>query len=410
MIFERSLAYAIALCVAVAVAPCNATDEETPFYATRFERTPSAAELTALGRRLFGERALSASGRMSCVSCHDPHRAFGPANTLPVQLGGADANTPGLRAAPSLRYQQAVPPFTEHFFENDGNDSEDQGPVGGRTWDGRANSAHDQARLPLLSPQEMANTSEAAIVVQLVRSPSAASFRKTFGAHVFDNPLLALRGLLLALEVYQQDPRDFYPYTSKYDAYLRGKATLSEAEARGLALFNGKGDCARCHPNRIKEGALPQFTDYGYAALGLPRNPAIAANADPAYFDLGLCGPLRTDLAQKTAYCGMFRVPTLRNVALRKTFFHNGSVTTLRDAVRFYVERDVHPEKWYPHVEGTIERFNDLPERYRANLEASPPFGAPENGKPALDESEIDAIVVYLETLTDGWSGSKRKP
>src|SRR5262249_42870510 len=219
--------------------PVHAGTEATvPFYATRFERTPSPRELTELGRVLFAERALSASGRLNCASCHDPQHAFGPANALAVRRGGREGLPPGLRAAPSLRYLQAVPPFTEHFFESDGNDAEDQGPAGGRTWDGRAQSTHDQARLPLLSPQEMANESEAAILAQLARSPSASAFKKTLGSHVFDNPTLAFRGLLLALEVYQQDPRAFYPYTSKYDAYLRGKVKLSPVEARGLELFN----------------------------------------------------------------------------------------------------------------------------------------------------------------------------
>jgi len=387
--------------------------ERAPFYATRFERTPSAAELTALGRSLFAQQALSASGQMSCTTCHDPARAFGPRNSRPVQLGGADGRTGGLRAAPSLRYQQAVPPFTEHFFESEGNDSEDQGPAGGRTWDGRAASAHEQARLPLLSSMEMANESETSVVERLARSSSAAAFKNTFGPHIFHDPALAFRGLLLALEVYQQDPGEFYPYTSKYDAYLRGRAKLSPVETRGLALFNdpAKGDCARCHPNQIKEGALPQLTDFGYAALGLPRNRTLAANRDPEFFDLGLCGPLRTDLTGKTEYCGMFRVPSLRNVALRGAYFHNGSVATLRDAVRFYAERDARPAKWYPvRADGSVERFDDLPRPYRGNVETKPPFGGAAGSDPVLDDVEIDAIVAYLETLTDGWapgSGSR---
>ena len=398
----------LAVLGATSTVPCRVlADTSTPFYATRFERTPSAAELTALGRALFAQRALSITGRSSCWSCHDPLRAFGPANSLAVQLGGAEGTTLGLRAAPSLRYLQAVPPFTEHFFESDGNDSEDQGPAGGRTWDGRAASAHEQARLPLLSPQEMANSSEASVVERLAGSSTAAAFKETFGAHVFDDTALAFRGLLLALEVYQQDPRDFYPYTSKYDAYLRGKAKLNPVEARGLTLFSdpAKGNCARCHPNQIKEGALPQLTDFGYAALGLPRNPAIAANRDAAFFDMGLCGPLRIDLGKKTEYCGMFRVPSLRNVALHGTYFHNGSVATLRDAVRFYAERDVRPAKWYPlRADGSVERFNDLPPAYRDNVEMKPPFGGTPGSDPALDDSDIDAIVAYLETLTDGWT------
>jgi cytochrome c peroxidase len=58
--------------------------------------------------------------------------------------------------------------------------------------------------------------------------------------------------------------------------------------------------------------------------------------------------PLRTDLAGRSEYCGRFLTPTLRNVALRQTFFHNGAVHTLREAIEFYVERDTDPAKWYP--------------------------------------------------------------
>ena len=224
--------------------------------------------------------------------------------------------------------------------------------------------------------------------------------------------LLAFSGLLLALEVYQQDPREFYPYTSKYDAYLRHKTTLSPEEARGLALFSdpAKGNCARCHPNEIKQRAMPQLTDYGYAALGLPRNASIPANGKAEFFDLGLCGPLRTDLAQKPEYCGMFRAPSLRNVALRRAFFHNGVVANLRDAVRFYAERDARPEKWYPtDADGRVARFNDLPRELHANVDDKPPFGARPGDPPALDDSEIDAIVAYLETLTDGWQAAEAR-
>src|SRR5262249_17803828 len=146
--------------LAASALPSTAT---TPFYATRFERTPTPAELSTLGRALFAEAGLSASGRPSCASGHDPARAVGPPNALPVQSGGADHARAGVRAVPSLGYLQTVPPFTAHFFDADGNDSEDQGPAGGRMWDGRAESAHAQARLPLLSPFEMANDSDDAV-------------------------------------------------------------------------------------------------------------------------------------------------------------------------------------------------------------------------------------------------------
>jgi cytochrome c peroxidase len=96
-----------------------------PFYATPFEKRPGVPAMTELGRRLFHDPSLSASGGTSCASCHDPARAYGPPNALPVQLAGADGKTPGLRAAPSLRYLHKVPPFTEHFFDADGDDSND---------------------------------------------------------------------------------------------------------------------------------------------------------------------------------------------------------------------------------------------------------------------------------------------
>src|SRR6202789_3679102 len=96
---------------------------------------------------------------MACAGCHNPKNAFAQSNDLPVQRGGADGRRPGVRAVPSLMYAQNVPPFTEHYVDDDGDDSVDQGPAGGRTWDGRAQSAHEQARLPLFSPFEMANGS-----------------------------------------------------------------------------------------------------------------------------------------------------------------------------------------------------------------------------------------------------------
>src|SRR6202030_181530 len=75
-----------------------------PFYANTFEKMPTAAALTALGRQLFSDPALSASGKIACAGCHDPKHAFGPANDLPVQRGGGDGRSFGMRAVPPLMY------------------------------------------------------------------------------------------------------------------------------------------------------------------------------------------------------------------------------------------------------------------------------------------------------------------
>jgi cytochrome c peroxidase len=384
---------------------------QAAFYSNGFAPIPSVAAMAAVGRKLFFDAALSASGKVSCATCHSPAYAYGPPNGAAVQRGGADGHQPGVRAVPSLRYAQDTPPFTEHFFDDDGDDSIDQGPAGGRTWDGRAQSAHDQAVIPLLSPFEMANADAAAVVAKVAAAGYAGQLRATFGARLFDDPTSAFKAVLLALETYQQDAAEFYPYTSKYDAWLRREVALSAAELRGLALFNdpSRGNCARCHPSAIRDGRFPQFTDHGYAAVGAPRNPQIPANANPRYHDLGLCGPLRTDLADRPEYCGLFRTPTLRNVALRRAFFHNGVMHRLEDAVRFYAQRDTRPAAWYPHdARGRTQAYDDLPRAYQINLERGAPFDRQAGDPPDFDARDVADLVAFLTTLTDGFRVTAR--
>jgi len=403
-VIRSVLRAALAAVLALPMPAACAGAASTPFYATPYERKPDVATLTALGRALFADRSLSASGRLACASCHDPAHAYGPPGGRAVQLGGPAGDRPGVRAVPSLMYRQATPAFSEHFYDNDGNDSVDQGPAGGFDWDGRAASAHEQAEAPLLSPFEMANTDRAALAARVARSPDAAALRAAFGEHLFDDPARTFNAVVLALEVFQQSPADFAPYRSRFDEVLRGHARLSPAEERGRALFEdaAKGNCASCHPSGLKRGAFPQFTDHGLIALGVPRNPAIPANRDPRWFDLGLCGPLRTDLRDHPEYCGLFKTPSLRNVATRGVFFHNGAMKSLTEVVRFYAGRDVRPERFYPRgPDGRVRKYDDLPPQARANVNVDAPFGGKPGGAPALTEAEIADVVAFLRTLTD---------
>jgi cytochrome c peroxidase len=409
LMFEiRRILFRVIVVAALGTAAAFAQTDDVAL--TRPQAYARAAALAALGRALFADPSLSASGRMACATCHDPNRAFGPPNGLAVQLGGKDMRQPGIRAVPSLRYLQAVPQFTEHYYESDdeGDDSIDNGPTGGLTWDGRIDRDRDQARFPLVSPYEMANDNPANVVVAVRTGAHAAEFRKLFGNTIFDDTAKAFTGIGEALEAFQQDYREFYPYSSKYDAYLAGGATLTAQEARGLALFDdpAKGNCGNCHRSQPgKDGTPPQFTDYGLIAVGVPRNRAIPADADPAFFDLGACGPLRTDLAGRGDYCGRFVTPSLRNVALRQSFFHNGVAHTLREAIAFYVERDTDPAKWYPRdATGQIRKFDDLPAPYRANVNMEPPFGGKPGEPPQLSADDISDIIAFLNTLTDGYT------
>jgi cytochrome c peroxidase len=382
-----------------------------PGYGPRvFGAWPTVAQMTELGRRIFFDRSLSSSGRMACASCHDPAHAFGPPNAREVQRGGAAMNRPGTRAVPTLRYLVTTIPFTEHFVDDEDGHGEDGGPTGALTWDGRVDSPHEQALIPLFAGHELDNGTPEQLAARVRKAPYAAAFEAAFsgpGERVFDRPERVLGWLAMALEVYQQSAVDFYPYTSKYDAVLRGTAVLSPAEQRGLALFNapGKGNCASCHPSsRGSGGSMPLFTDSAYVALGVPRNERLEANRDRSYHDLGLCANGRTGTTDRDEYCGRFKTPTLRNVATRKVFFHNGAVHSLTRVVQFYAERDTHPERWYPRdATGRVHKFDDLPQRFTDNVVTTRPFGGDPGGASRLTAAEVRDIVAFLRTLTDGW-------
>jgi cytochrome c peroxidase len=355
-----------------------------------------------IGRLIFFDETLSASGRLSCASCHDPTNAYAaPATADVVMRGGSGMDRPGLRTVPSLRYLDDTPRFTRHHYIDAGGEREGVGPAGGFMLDGRADSLAAQALIPLLDPAEMANLSVSELAARLQR----ARYAQELDAAGEADPLGLVRRAAEALALFEVEDESFHPYSSRFDRYLAGRETLSSTEIAGLRLFAdpGKGNCAACHP--IVTGPFgrgPALTDHSFHALGVPRNPAIPANQDPQFFDLGLCGPRRTDLAQETGYCGYFKTPTLRNVARRRFFFHNGRFASLRDVVRFYVQRDTHPEKWYPREGGRPARFDDLPAQYRRNVNVSDaPLNRSRGQQPALDEPEIDEVLAFLQTLND---------
>ena len=361
--------------------------------------TPAGSHLSAadIGKLIFHDVSLSASGKQSCASCHSPQHAHAQPNALAVQFGGPLLNLPGTRAVPSVRYLADTPPLG---FDDEGT------PVGGFNHDGSVDTLAAQAERPLLAANEMANLTREAVVEKLRKADYADKFRQVFGEASLDQVDTAFATLGLALEHYQRDSPEFQPFSSRYDAYLVGKTQLSTAEMRGLKLFNDekKGNCAACHPSAKREdGRPPLFTDFTYDALGVPRNASIPANADPSYADLGLCKSARAGRASQDGACGKFKVPTLRNVATRQVFFHNGQIKNLRDAVAFYFSRDTQPEQWYPvKADKRVAKFNDLPARYHLNVNVEEvPYGGKRGGKPALSDEEIDDVVAFLRTLTD---------
>lgn len=352
-----------------------------------------------LGEKVFNDASLSASGAQSCASCHAPSTGHAGANSLPAQFGGVALELQGGRSSPGIRYLASNTAF---HFDKEGT------PTGGFFWDGRASSLQDQATKPFFNPKEMANASPAELVARLARAPYAAEFKALFGADILNQPEAAVQRLGVALQAFQLQGGEFRAFSSKYDAFLRGETSLSTQELRGLALFNArdKGNCAACHPSaKGADGSFPLFTDFTYDALGVPRNPALQQNADAGFFDLGLCARDGGDLAARTDLCGKFKVPSLRNVALRKVFFHNGRFDSLREVLRFYVTRDTEPERWYSrNADGSVNKFDDLPAAYKANVNLTEgPYNRQPGQAPALGEAEIDDVLAFLATLSDGY-------
>ncbi len=405
---DRSSGWTQVLSICALLAPAQLMMNR-PGEAAIQNPAPTASDLAALGKRIFFDPSLSASGRLSCATCHSPGHAYGPPNGRAVQLGGPDLSVQGARAVPSLRYTLNRTPVWSKAYVASAADRILEGnepPAGGFGWDGRFNSLREQAAFPLLAPNEMANSSPADVAAKLQRAPYAQAFRRLFGRQILDDPAAAYTRALSALERFELDDPSFHPYTSKYDGFLEGTAALSAQELRGLALFNDprRGNCASCHlDGKGADGSHPNFTDYQFEALGVPRNPEIRANASSAYFDDGLCGPLRTDQAHQAAYCGMFKTPTLRNVAIRATFFHNGRFHSLKEALRFYVRRDTDPKLWYPvSASGSVDKFDDLPPPLKANVDViDEPLTRQEGAAPAWNDAEIDDVIAFLKTLTD---------
>ena len=396
----------------------------------------SNLSLTAqVGQKLFFDQNLSGSGKMSCATCHDPNFAYAAPNNLAVQLGGPALTLPGTRAVPSLRYKNITPAYADLLDNPDGISA--PGPGGGFTADGRVNTLAQQAAIPLLSPNEMANTNVAAIVSKIQNASYAPLFLQAFGNTAFNDTNAAFQNATQALQAFQMEDPSFHPYSSKFDLYAANKlgGALTAAEARGLKIYSDPttGNCASCHYQGAGlNGSSALFTDFSYEAIGVPRNTNIPANQDPTFIDQGICGPFRTDHLPASAnapdaFCGLFKTPTLRNVATRSVFFHNGVITSLLQAIQFYNTRDTNPEIWYPTVGGTplktnspgfptyglittqytggtVMKFNDLPAAYQKNIDSQLPLDGRKPGSaPPLTAQNISDLICFLNILTDGY-------
>lgn len=369
--------------------------------------------LEQLGRRVFEDKSLSRPAGVSCASCHDPNKAFQSNNGSPIAAlaRGARPGALGTRKPPSLTYSSFSPAFSFVDKKDEKTGATTKIPLGGQFRDGRAVDLLQQVEGPLLDPNEMNNPSKRA-VAEAVRDGAYADLaRQVYGREVFGDLELAFEKLAAAVVAYENTER-FHPFASKFDEFLRGKEKLSAKEARGFELFKNpnKGNCLACHVGKL-DSRDPRdwlFTDFSYDALGAPRNAAIPANARADHVDLGLCraaglSKLAPQGFDVDSLCGAFKVPSLRNVAVTAPYLHNGVFAKLRDVVAFYATRDTNPERWHPKQPGgRAAKYDDLPAQFHDNVNVEEvPYDRKPGQKPRLTERDIDAIVAFLETLTD---------
>jgi len=255
---------------------------------------PPTAETIALGRRLYYDPILSADSTVSCASCHGPQTGF--ADTHPVSLGVGGKK--GTRHSPTV-INSAYSPL--------------------QFWDGRAPSLEEQAKGPIANPVEMASTHDA-VVARLQKDPKyIAWFKEAWGTDTITIDLVAKS--VASFE------RTVLSGNSPFDRFYYGhdKKALSASAQRGLKLFVDprKGNCEVCHTIG-KDYAL--FTDNKFHNLG------IGADTRGDMVDLG-----RFSQTKSQADWGCFKTPTLRNIAQRAPYMHDGTFPTLKDALYHYI-------------------------------------------------------------------------
>ncbi|MCG6971311.1 MAG: cytochrome C [Gammaproteobacteria bacterium] len=408
--------------------------------------TGNANELSAkeqLGFSLFFDKNLSLNGNQACADCHLPAAGWtghnSDINAHGAAYEGSVIKRFSNRKPPSAAYAAASPVL--HF------DKKEAIFIGGNFWDGRAtgeklgNPAADQALGPFLNPLEQALPDNSCVIHRVCNAEYPVSLDSiwTDACDIAwpDNMQSACAGetSAQALAVTDRDKVDqayayvglaiaafeasttVNPYTSKYDYYLAGRVKLSEEETRGMELFKGKAKCAACHPMEPGVNSEPPlFTDFSFDNLGVPRNPENPWYTMPKHFnpqgrqwvDKGL-GEF---LAQRDEYrqyaeenLGKQKVPTVRNVDKRpyetfvKAYMHNGYFKTLKGLVNFYNTRDTKPVCKNP----LTTEADALQQQCWPPAELTTNVNQEELGDLQLSDAEENAIVVFMQTLSDGY-------
>jgi cytochrome c peroxidase len=321
---------------------------------------PTTVEKVELGRRLFFDANLSLTRDVSCASCHDVVGGTGvdsrrTSKGIRGQMGGRNAPTVWNAAFQAVLF-----------------------------WDGRAASLEDQAKGPPLNPIEMGMPSGEAVAQRVVEDKTyRAAFDRAFGK----GSEITFERIAQAIAAYE---RTLITPDAPYDRFVRGDRTaLTPAQLRGMALFQSTG-CIACHTGANFSGAsFVNLTD-GDPPSGVandngrfrmfPGNDTPYVQRYALTADKGAAGP--------GSDRGIWRIPSLRNVALTGPWLHNGSVDKLEEVVRIMAASQLGASvDGAPQLGRTV--FWSPDERSVSKVD-----------RPVLSDADVQDIVAFLHSLS----------
>ena len=291
------------ICVQASAAS-NSDNFSAPLGLPRIEwpaDNPYSTARVQLGKDLFYDGRLSSNGVTSCAFCHLPEHAF--SDSAPISTG-VSGKLLG-RHTPTLINR-----------------------AWGRSefWDGRAPTLESQVIIPTTNPDEMNMTADKAVQTLQSIKGYAPLFAAAFG-----DPTINFDRIAKAVATFE---RTIVAGDSPYDRYAAGdKSALTKQQKEGLAFFEGKGECAECHNG-------PNFTNEKFANLGI--------GMERPFPDPGLAV-----VTKKKGDFGKFKTPTLRNLAQRAPYMHDGRFKTLGEVLDFYSKGGL-PN---PHVDSRLLHF-----------------------------------------------------
>jgi cytochrome c peroxidase len=311
---------------------------------------PTTNDGAALGRVLFYDKALSKNQTITCASCHSQESGFSDTKDFSVGFDG------GLTGRSSMGLTEARFYRRGRFF-----------------WDERAATLEEQVLMPIQNEVEMGLTLD-----ELSERVASKEYYPKLFERAFGDPSITTDRISKAMA---QFVRSMVSYRTRFDEGLTAASSVeapfpsfTPEENQGKALFLGKAGCAACHLDEGPPQPGPR-RNQAIFFINVPVNNGL--DAGPVLSDSGV-----GDITGNAQDDGRFKSPSLRNVALTAPYMHDGRFATLEEVIE--------------HYNSGVKAHPNLDPRLRV-----PPPGPPAPRKLNLSQAEKDALVAFLEALTD---------